>query len=112
MLLYHIISGVLPFHDVQNSVETKAQVTKGIRPSLQFKEYTVMPRFYHLENLMKSCWEDSPYNRPQAKEVLRSMKSASFLCLRNMLQLESDSEVCLYGSALDQSNQVRYKRSS
>ena len=58
----------------------------------------MLPRFYHLENLMESCWQDSPENRPHAREVLQSMRSAGFLCLRNVLKLESDSDVCLYGA--------------
>ena len=106
MLLYHVMSGVLPFYDMQNSVETKAAVTSGVRPSLHYKEYSMLPRFFHLENIMVACWQDSPDKRPQAKEIIRYMRNASFLCLRNVLALESDSEVCLYGSDPDSSTQV------
>ena len=95
MLFYNIISGLIPFDD-ESSVETKVNITTGTRPKFEHMEYSLLPRFAHLEALMKACWQDSPIDRPSAKNALKVMQNAGFLCLRNYLEVESESEACLY----------------
>ena len=99
MLTYHIMSGVLPFHNVDSSIEAKAIVTAGDRPKLSYPDYTLEPRFAHLQGMMDWCWLDNPPDRPDKEEVMHSMRDASFLCLRHKIELESDVKNSLYCSA-------------
>lgn len=95
MLFYHVISGLIPFDD-ESSIETKVNITTGNRPKFEHIEYAMLPRFAHLEALMKKCWQDSPIDRPSAQNALKVMQDASFLCLRHHVEVESESEACLY----------------
>lgn len=112
MLLYHLISGLLPFHDLQSSLETRSVVTAGGRPNLIYPDYSILPRFAHLEGLMKWCWMDSPADRPTKEEVLHYLRDASFLCLRHSIELESEEANCLYSPTSSQTEEVWFIYSS
>ena len=96
------MSGLLPFHNVQSNIEVKTVVTAGGRPKLTFPDYTMEPRFAHLEGLRNWCWKDDPTNRPSKEEVLFSMRDASFLCLRHKIELDSEVASCLYSPTSSQ----------
>ena len=95
MVFYHLVSGKIPFGE-DHSIETKINVAKGQRPELKCGEHSMLAHFTHLESLMQSCWEWSPNRRPSAEDALSVMQDASFICLRNRIEVESMENGCLY----------------
>ena len=71
MLLYQLIARRHPYHDIQPQ-RIDVAVESGDRPRLQ--DVNVAHTGYHyLTQLMKTCWEDNPKNRPSTDEIIKKL---------------------------------------
>ncbi|GES91795.1 kinase-like domain-containing protein [Rhizophagus clarus] len=65
MIMWEFTSGVPPFNNRAHDLELSVSICKGERPKIV--ENT--PQCY--VNLMKKCWNNNPFERPSASEVLK-----------------------------------------
>ncbi|XP_041464430.1 leucine-rich repeat serine/threonine-protein kinase 1-like isoform X2 [Lytechinus variegatus] len=92
MFLYHLMTGLVPYHDQHSRIEIQLAVNEGRKPTFNFHEYTMPPSqvFPALGSLMESCWQDRPGDRPHGKTVLQLLSEPSFLCLRRVVEVDDD----------------------
>jgi serine/threonine protein kinase/TPR repeat protein len=73
IMIYDILTGMLPFSDTETAYTLGKKISEGVRPD--FPSET--PRF--IAELAESCWAPKPGNRPTSREVLRVLCGRKFL---------------------------------
>lgn len=68
MICYEIFSGLPPYHGSAHDLDLILLVCKGKRPKFQIK----IPQL--LEDLIKSCWDADPKERPSANELFKTIR--------------------------------------
>ncbi|GES85867.1 kinase-like domain-containing protein [Rhizophagus clarus] len=63
IIMYEIISGLSPYHDVDHDDDLARKICLGRRPSFNIK----VPQM--IVDLIKRCLDANPLNRPSAKEI-------------------------------------------
>jgi serine/threonine protein kinase len=63
IVMYEVISGLPPYHDVSHDENLAIRICRGLRP--RFNIY--VPQL--VVDLIKRCLDASPFNRPTAKEL-------------------------------------------
>ncbi|RIA93986.1 kinase-like domain-containing protein, partial [Glomus cerebriforme] len=63
IIIYEVISGLPPYHDVSHDINLAMKICQGLRPKFSFK----VPQL--IVHLIKSCLDANPLNRPSASEV-------------------------------------------
>ncbi|CAB4414027.1 unnamed protein product [Rhizophagus irregularis] len=63
MLMYEVLSGSPPYHDVSYDVNLAIKISQGLRPRFNVK----VPRMF--VHLVKRCLDANPLNRPTAGEI-------------------------------------------
>jgi serine/threonine protein kinase len=76
MLLYALISGMLPFSDLrkeeyENVRDMEAKIRAGARPTLATQALSLLPGDVH--RLLNDCWAALPEKRPTVREVVRRL---------------------------------------
>ncbi|KAF5349249.1 hypothetical protein D9756_009405 [Leucocoprinus leucothites] len=98
-VMYEILTGQMPFHEVKRDISVVARVNRGIRPS---KPPSPGPTLLELSDeiwqIMQECWVDSPSERPVVKQVLERLRQISPVVLTNTrlwkaMQRERESSV-------------------
>src|SRR2546421_9480931 len=69
MVMYFVATGRQPFADHAHDQDLALSICNGIRPEITEKD---APKCYI--DLMKKCWDPSPYNRPNARKILKSIR--------------------------------------
>ena len=82
LITFHVLTGVSPAGHDEN-IETNLNVACGDRPSFTFRGYTVQPNFKQMVEVMNTCWNENPNERPSASDVLKRMRVIDFLFLSN-----------------------------
>ncbi|XP_033111272.1 leucine-rich repeat serine/threonine-protein kinase 1-like [Anneissia japonica] len=96
MVLYHLLTGMPPFHD-QGRGEISMAIRNNQRPGYKFKEFNVVPEFPHLEEIVQACWRDDQQARPYIGEVLTAFKDPSFLAIQRVVEHKEPLD-CIYSS--------------
>jgi serine/threonine protein kinase len=65
MVMYEILTGLLPYAEQAHDTNLALMILQGIRP--QFPTQVKYPQL--LVDLIKRCWEQEPNNRPSTKEI-------------------------------------------
>ncbi|GET02553.1 kinase-like domain-containing protein [Rhizophagus clarus] len=68
MIMYEIISGLPPFHDVGHDNYLAIKICRGLRPRFNIK----VPQL--IVSLIKRCLDASPSNRPKVKEISKILR--------------------------------------
>jgi serine/threonine protein kinase len=63
IIMYEVISGLLPYYDVGHDVNLAANICKGLRPRFNIK----VPQL--IVHLIKRCLDANPLNRPNSEEI-------------------------------------------
>ncbi|RIA86097.1 kinase-like domain-containing protein [Glomus cerebriforme] len=63
IIIYEVISGLPPYHDVSHDENLAIKICQGLRPRFNIE---VPHAFVHL---IKSCLDANPLNRPTAKQI-------------------------------------------
>ncbi|EXX69537.1 Ypk2p [Rhizophagus irregularis DAOM 197198w] len=63
IIMYEVISGLPPYHDLNHDQYLAIKICQGLRPRFNIK----VPQF--IVDLVKSCLDANPLNRPTAKEI-------------------------------------------
>src|SRR5207248_11087019 len=63
IIMYEVISGLPPYHDVSHDENLATKICHGLRPRFNIKVPQLIVR------LIKRCLDANPLNRPTAKEV-------------------------------------------
>ena len=63
IIMYEVISGLPPYHDVSHDKSLAMKICLGFRPRFNIK----VPQL--IVHLIKRCLDANPLNRPTAKEV-------------------------------------------
>ncbi|POG58622.1 kinase-like domain-containing protein [Rhizophagus irregularis DAOM 181602=DAOM 197198] len=63
IIMYEVISGLPPYHDVSHNEMLAIKICKGLRPTFNIK----VPQL--IVQLIKRCLDANPVNRPTAKEI-------------------------------------------
>ncbi len=71
MLLYQLIAGRQPYHDLK-VVKIGAAVEAGVRPSLHDLPLE-KTSFHYLTRLMRRCWDNTTSLRPEAEEMTHQL---------------------------------------
>ncbi|RIB18980.1 kinase-like domain-containing protein [Gigaspora rosea] len=67
ILMWEIGSGTRPYDNIPHDIDLVKDIYRGKRPPIPFGT----PSFY--SELMKSCWDDNPLNRPDAIEISKTI---------------------------------------
>lgn len=87
MLLYHMVTGREPFHNVVREKVLLA-IRRGLRPILE----TSCPHpFPYLIKLFQQCWEQYPSRRPTAEEAVQRLCLSSTQSVTNITHMKSHS---------------------
>ncbi|KAF7377585.1 Protein kinase domain-containing protein [Mycena sanguinolenta] len=73
---YEILTGRVPFHELQNDMAVIVKVTGGYRPSRPTSS-SGTSMFDNLWELLRSCWEGEAEKRPAAFEVVGRLEDPS-----------------------------------
>ncbi|CAB4438005.1 unnamed protein product [Rhizophagus irregularis] len=68
IIMYEVISGLPPYHDVSHKEMLAIKICKGLRPRFNIK----VPQL--IVQLIKRCLDANPLNRPTAKEIEEIME--------------------------------------
>src|SRR6266496_5374700 len=68
IIMYEVISGLPPYHDVSHDINLAIKICQGLRPKLNIK----VPQL--IVHLIKRCLDANPLNRPTAKEIRKILK--------------------------------------
>lgn len=68
LLCFEILSGELPFFDIENPKDIKWNVLHGCRPKLPIQ----CPE--NLKNLIELCWDPEPCNRPSFTKICEELR--------------------------------------
>jgi serine/threonine protein kinase len=84
MIMYEVLTGFLPFYDKNwdDSVFKKA-IIGGLRPEITVK---IIPQ---LEEIIKSCWQNNPQDRPKTKELEKNLINLGFEDEDGLLESEA-----------------------
>ncbi|CAB4426082.1 unnamed protein product [Rhizophagus irregularis] len=63
IIMYEVISGLPPYHDISNDRILSIKICQGLRPMFNIK----VPQL--IVHLIKRCLDAKPLNRPKAKEI-------------------------------------------
>ncbi|GBC40459.2 kinase-like domain-containing protein [Rhizophagus irregularis DAOM 181602=DAOM 197198] len=63
IVMYEVISGLPPYHDLNHDNNLAIKVCKGIRPRFNIK----VPQL--IVHLIKKCLDSNPLNRPTAEDI-------------------------------------------
>ncbi|RIA86158.1 kinase-like domain-containing protein [Glomus cerebriforme] len=63
IIMYEVISGLPPYHDVSHDENLAIKICQGLRPRFNIK----VPQL--IVHLIKRCLDANPLNRPTAKEI-------------------------------------------
>ncbi|RIA86511.1 kinase-like domain-containing protein [Glomus cerebriforme] len=63
IIMYEIISGLPPYHDISHDKNLAMEICQGLRPRFNFE----VPRM--IIHLIKRCLDANPLNRPTANEI-------------------------------------------
>src|SRR2546421_33194 len=69
MVMYFVATGRQPFIDCAHDQDLELSICNGIRPEITEKD---APKCYI--DLMEKCWDPNPDNRPNAREIEKSIK--------------------------------------
>ena len=87
MLLYHMVTGRKPYHNVEREKVLLA-IRRGMRPMLE----TSCPfPFPYLIKLFQHCWEQDPSRRPTAEEAVQRLCLSSTQSVLNISNMKSHS---------------------
>ncbi|POG74978.1 kinase-like domain-containing protein, partial [Rhizophagus irregularis DAOM 181602=DAOM 197198] len=67
IIMYEVISGLLPYYDVGHDVNLAANICKGLRPRFNIK----VPQL--IVHLIKRCLDANQSNRPNAAEIKKTL---------------------------------------
>ena len=71
MILYEIFVHEIPYSDIDDDIAVDSSIRDGKRPMIPPE----LPS--HIQELMQSCWEHQPHDRPTFEEILQ-VRSHSF----------------------------------
>ncbi|RIA94005.1 kinase-like domain-containing protein [Glomus cerebriforme] len=63
IIMYEVISGLPPYHDVSRYINLAMKICQGLRPRFNIK----VPQL--IVHLIKKCLDADPLNRPSALEI-------------------------------------------
>ena len=69
MIAYEVFSGCSPYHNLAHDEFLSIKICQGLRPKFQIK----IPQL--LEDLIKSCWDADPLNRPFTGELYKTLSN-------------------------------------
>ncbi|XP_071964099.1 leucine-rich repeat serine/threonine-protein kinase 1-like [Antedon mediterranea] len=100
MLIYNLMSGRWPLVELKSSLDVRNKIRQGERPKFKYIEFCQEPCFPFLEDLMKASWQSKPVDRPSSGEISERMKDPSFLCLRDIHDVDNNDDVisCAFSS--------------
>ncbi|RIA82469.1 kinase-like domain-containing protein [Glomus cerebriforme] len=67
IIMYEVISGLPPYHDVSHDENLALKICQGLRPRFNIK----VPQL--IVHLIKKCLDANPLSRPTAKEIRNSL---------------------------------------
>jgi serine/threonine protein kinase len=68
IIMYEVISGLPPYHDLSHDINLVTKICQGLRP--RFSRIKV-PKL--IVNLIKRCLDAKPFNRPKAEEIYNTL---------------------------------------
>ncbi|GBB84108.1 hypothetical protein RclHR1_10740007 [Rhizophagus clarus] len=80
IIMYEVISGLPPYHDVSHDNYLAIKICHGLRPRFDFK----VPQL--IVYLIKSCLDANPLNRPTAKEIYEILDPSYNVELENQIK--------------------------
>ena len=98
MLVYHIMSGMLHFDDLNNQSEIKTATLEGVKPSFNIGTHKQTPTMPALREVMERCWNDLPQDRPEGGSILNAMLDEGFLCLQKVIPMDQAVVHSLYSA--------------
>ncbi|CAB4437980.1 unnamed protein product [Rhizophagus irregularis] len=72
IIMYEVISGLPPYHDVSHDINLAIKICQGLRPRFVIK----IPQL--IIHLIKRCLDANPLNRPTAKKIKEILDQWSF----------------------------------
>ncbi|GBC06591.1 hypothetical protein RclHR1_06940008 [Rhizophagus clarus] len=76
IIMYEVISGLPPYHDISHDKNLAIKICQGLRPRFNTK----VPRL--IVRLIKRCLDANPLNRPTAKEIKNILNKWFYECDR------------------------------
>ncbi|GBB84863.1 hypothetical protein RclHR1_11440002 [Rhizophagus clarus] len=80
IIMYEVISGLPPYHDVNHDNYLAIKICHGLRPRFDFK----VPQL--IVYLIKNCLNANPLNRPTAKEIYEILDPSYNVELENQIK--------------------------
>ncbi|KAF7377557.1 Protein kinase domain-containing protein [Mycena sanguinolenta] len=74
---YEILTGQVPFHELQNDMAVIVKVTGGYRPSRPTSSSSGTSMLDNLWQLLRNCWEGEADKRPTASEAVKRLEGPS-----------------------------------
>jgi serine/threonine protein kinase len=93
IIMYEVISGLPPYHDVSHDENLAIRICQGLRPRFNIK----VPRL--IVHLIKKCLDTNPLNRPTAEEIeeiLRNWRDNNVTKLFKNTKLPTSGRGILY----------------
>src|SRR5256885_13038784 len=72
IIMYEVISGLPPYHNVSHNMHLSLKICQGLRPRFDIK----VPQL--ILHLIKQCLDASPLNRPTSNELRKSISHWDF----------------------------------
>jgi serine/threonine protein kinase len=67
IIMYEVISGLPPYHNISHDNNLAIKICKGLRPKFNIE----VPQL--IVHLIKECLDANPLNRPKAKEIKKTL---------------------------------------
>lgn len=104
ILLYQIITRLVPFIEYDSGPKINAAVIAGERPQWQHVSVTTFG-FPTLTDLMLRCWSGKPTKRPTSAQITEQVRHPAFQCLLAKQPVPSEQQsvrhACLVQGSLD-----------
>ena len=86
IIMYEIISGLPPYHDISHDENLAINICRGLRPRFNIK----VPQL--IVHLIKRCLDANPLNRPMAGEIKDTLRKWQYIPAELKAQIEEADE--------------------